>query len=116
MDIWDILLPFGTFSVHLVHFSVFGILYQEKSGNPGVKTNFAAVSVGEECDTIKEGWFAARQMNTVDNNKRLSELFPLVRVSAGVARFFLLQHTKTGKNIPNGHKMYRTDTKYTKWC
>jgi hypothetical protein len=26
--------PFGLFCVHLVHFSVFGIMYQEKSGNP----------------------------------------------------------------------------------
>jgi hypothetical protein len=36
MAIWDILLPFGTFCVHLEHFSGFGILYQEKSGNPGI--------------------------------------------------------------------------------
>jgi hypothetical protein len=36
MAIWDILLPFGTFCVHLVHFSGFGILYQEKSGDPGI--------------------------------------------------------------------------------
>jgi hypothetical protein len=35
MDIWDILLPFVTFNVHLVHFSGFGIMYQEKSGKPG---------------------------------------------------------------------------------
>jgi hypothetical protein len=34
MDIWDILLPFGTFCVHLVHFYGFGIMYQGKSGNP----------------------------------------------------------------------------------
>jgi hypothetical protein len=30
-DIWDIL---GPFCVHLVHFSSFGVLRQEKSGNP----------------------------------------------------------------------------------
>jgi hypothetical protein len=35
MDIWDILLPFGTFCDHLVHFSGFGTRHQEKSGNPG---------------------------------------------------------------------------------
>jgi hypothetical protein len=41
MIIWYILCPFGTFCVHLVHFvSIwyiffgFGIMYQEKSGNP----------------------------------------------------------------------------------
>jgi hypothetical protein len=35
--IWDVLCPFGTFYAHLVHFSGFGILCQEKSGNPGAK-------------------------------------------------------------------------------
>jgi hypothetical protein len=30
--IWDILWPFGTSCVHVVHF--FGIMYQEKSGSP----------------------------------------------------------------------------------
>jgi hypothetical protein len=30
----DILLSFGTFCVHLEHFSGLGIMYQEKSGNP----------------------------------------------------------------------------------
>jgi hypothetical protein len=31
---WNILLRFGTFCNHLVHFSGFGIMYQDKSGNP----------------------------------------------------------------------------------
>jgi hypothetical protein len=38
MAIWNILRTlgiFGTFCIHLVHFSGFGIMYQEKSGNPG---------------------------------------------------------------------------------
>jgi hypothetical protein len=35
MDIWHILWTFGIFSGPLVFFSSFGILYQEKSGNPG---------------------------------------------------------------------------------
>jgi hypothetical protein len=34
-DIWDILLTFGTLCVHFIHFSGFGMLYQDKSGNPG---------------------------------------------------------------------------------
>jgi hypothetical protein len=34
MDFWDILWPFSTFCVYLVIFSGFGIMYQEKSGNP----------------------------------------------------------------------------------
>jgi hypothetical protein len=32
IDIWDIL---SLFCVHLVHFFSFGIMHQEKSGNPG---------------------------------------------------------------------------------
>jgi hypothetical protein len=43
MTIWSVLLPKVTFYVHLVHFVViwyifprFGLLYREKSGNPGV--------------------------------------------------------------------------------
>jgi hypothetical protein len=34
MSIWNILRTFGTFFVHLVYFSSFGIVYQEISGNP----------------------------------------------------------------------------------
>jgi hypothetical protein len=36
-------------------------------------------------------------------------------VSSRVARFFLVQHTKTGKNVPNYHKIYQMSIKYTKW-
>jgi hypothetical protein len=39
-DIWDVSYPFGTFCVHLVHFSGFGIMYQEKSGNPVWEQSF----------------------------------------------------------------------------
>jgi hypothetical protein len=31
------------------------------------------------------------------------------------ARFFLVQHTEVGKNIPNKHKIYQKATKYTKY-
>jgi hypothetical protein len=31
---------------------------------------------------------------------------------ARVARFFLVQHSKTGKNIPNDHKMYQIVIRY----
>jgi hypothetical protein len=36
-------------------------------------------------------------------------------IPSRVARFFLAQHTKTGKNIPNDYKIYQVATKYTKW-
>jgi hypothetical protein len=54
MVIWDILLPFGTFCVHLVHFSGFGIMYREKSGNParaGNRTSSDVIS-GTECELV----------------------------------------------------------------
>jgi hypothetical protein len=40
MTIWYILRPFDIFGFygHLVGFSRFGMLYQEKSGNPGLQT------------------------------------------------------------------------------
>jgi hypothetical protein len=38
MVIWSILRPFGVFYGYLVYiFSTFGILYQENSGNPGLR-------------------------------------------------------------------------------
>jgi hypothetical protein len=37
--IWHILWPFGIFYPVLVHFTRFGMLYQEKSGNPALKQN-----------------------------------------------------------------------------
>jgi hypothetical protein len=33
--IWYILWPLGIYNGYLVYFSLFGILYQEKSRNPG---------------------------------------------------------------------------------
>jgi hypothetical protein len=36
MTIRDILWPFGTLCVHLVHFSGFGVMDQNKSGNPAL--------------------------------------------------------------------------------
>jgi hypothetical protein len=32
-----------------------------------------------------------------------------------VARFVLVQDTKTGENMPNDHKIYHMATKYTTW-
>jgi hypothetical protein len=39
MAIWYILWPFGIFYGYLVYFSRFGMLYQEKSGNPGTEAS-----------------------------------------------------------------------------
>jgi hypothetical protein len=42
MVIWYILRPFGTFHGHLVYFSCFGMLHQEKSGNPASRIALSA--------------------------------------------------------------------------
>jgi hypothetical protein len=58
MAIWNNLWSFGifyrvdsTFSVYLVHFSGFGIMYQEKSGNPVLHLN----SCQEVCYNVAAG-------------------------------------------------------------
>jgi hypothetical protein len=54
MNIWDILQPFGTFCVNLVHFSGFGIMHQEKSGNPvgdvATRKEMPVVSINKAVD------------------------------------------------------------------
>jgi hypothetical protein len=51
MDTWSILRSFDVFYGHLVYFSRFGILYQEKSGNPGLPlallANFIPATLSE---------------------------------------------------------------------
>jgi hypothetical protein len=47
MTIWNILWPFSTFCIRLVHFSGFGIVYREKSGNPGWQTSRKYPQVGQ---------------------------------------------------------------------
>jgi hypothetical protein len=37
VNCWYIFWQFGIFCVYFVHFSVFGMFYQEKSGNPGCR-------------------------------------------------------------------------------
>jgi hypothetical protein len=56
MAIWDILLPFGTICVHLVHFFCFGIMQRKKSGNP-------------ECDGEKENKGGDRKIAGKKQNK-----------------------------------------------
>jgi hypothetical protein len=47
MAILNILCPFGTFCIHLVHFfSGLGNIYQEKSGNPGCRHSKLALILG----------------------------------------------------------------------
>jgi hypothetical protein len=43
--IWSILWPFGIFHGYLVHFARFGMMYQEKSGNPVLKDSAAGQSI-----------------------------------------------------------------------
>jgi hypothetical protein len=38
-----------------------------------------------------------------------------IRIEGRVARFFLVQHTKTRKNIPKDHKVFQLAIKFTNW-
>jgi hypothetical protein len=44
---------------------------------------------------------------------KASRTIPLIQL--GVARFFLVQDTKMGKNIPNHQKVFQMTLKYTQW-
>jgi hypothetical protein len=85
-----ILWPFCNVAVIWYIFPRFGILCQEKSGNP--------VGIG------------TRKSSLLSADGILS--FPESRM---VARFFLEYDTKTGKNVPNEYKMYRTVIKYPRY-
>jgi hypothetical protein len=68
-------------------------------------------------------WLIIYEAVTVDDfpvDPLLCPNFPAKKVPTDsrlirVARFFLIKHTKTGKNIPNGHKIYPRAIKYAKW-
>jgi hypothetical protein len=66
-------------------FPPFGILYKDKSGNPVSQQNRRFIESGR---------------STYERSR--------------VARFFLVRDTKTGKNVPNEHKLYRMVIKYPK--
>jgi hypothetical protein len=38
-----------------------------------------------------------------------------IPMTSRVARFFLVQQTKKGENVPNDHKIYQTAIYHTKW-
>jgi hypothetical protein len=48
-------------------------------------------------------------------NSSLENFIGTIAGECRVARFFLEHDTKTGKNVPNEHKMYRMVIKYPKY-
>jgi hypothetical protein len=50
-------------------------------------------------------------LTKIENDEKFE--FPATKcLTAGVARFSTVQHTKTGKNIPNDHKMQQMALQY----
>jgi hypothetical protein len=97
-----ILWPFGTYiCVNLVHFISFGIMHKEKSGNPAARSSAKKRNI-------------SRPEIFLENRKRCCCCCPLIErslqvVAVGrVARFLLVQNTKTGK-------IYQITIKYTEW-
>jgi hypothetical protein len=62
--------------------------------------------------------FRKKEIDTVENSQSrnwwLAFTARQVRVIAGVARFYLAQHTKTGRISQNDHKIYQVAIEYTK--
>jgi hypothetical protein len=64
----------------------------------------------------------SRNQNRTSSVKKVAQILmqfseQLIKVNASpsrVAKFILVQHTKTRKNIPNDHKIHQMITKYTK--
>jgi hypothetical protein len=100
-----ILRSFGIF------FHRFGTFHKEKSGNPDRPFHFCG-------NTGKLLWVpGSAVINWFHSLSRQDAAFNefSVRLHGGVARFLLVQHTKTGENVPNGHEIYQIAPKYTKW-
>jgi hypothetical protein len=83
MVIWSILRPFGIFCGHLVYFIViwyifprFGMLYQEKSGNPAFKVAQRPLSLCLGCPRICKDlpFFGARISQKLSRDYSCQEL------------------------------------------
>jgi hypothetical protein len=116
----------GTLYGHLVHFTsiryiwwsfgiffpLFGMLYQEKSGNPGrdlaseIKFCVCNVRMPKVATTRFCLFFALQNCDPEILINRDRDLRPSLVAKLGrnrVARLFLTQFTKTGENVPNCH-------------
>jgi hypothetical protein len=104
--IWYVLLPFGTYLKSLgifcgrsVYFTDFGMLTQDKSGNPGDKRQKivpAFLPTNNNCQQMFFFFFFLPSP--------AMELKKWREKNYRVARFFLVQYTKAGENIPNDKK------------
>jgi hypothetical protein len=83
---------------NLAYFSLFGTF---------IKTNLAKPATHFKIEVNDNAAPRKRQLRS--HNKRTSHH------AAKVARFFLVRDTKTGKNVPNEHKMYQIFIKYPKY-
>jgi hypothetical protein len=140
--IWYYLWPLGTFYAHLVYFSCFGILYQEKSGNSGaMEDSFQLPSESfnllktsrKKIYSFESNAFQACQTNGRHQKRIFSHTFLFCTSQYGIAllsiapnRFdnhFIGQKVRLGPelpdfswcNIPKRGKIYQMTTKYTKW-
>jgi hypothetical protein len=103
-------------------FSWFGVLRQEKSGNPGLQRSLVVVQRADQPATSGSTVFPTIMIERRGRLGSETQLVPSPQLSSTfyphttrVARFLWVQHTKTVKNIPNVHKVYQMSLKYTKW-
>jgi hypothetical protein len=69
-----------------------------------------------EWESLQNPEFFSGETNNNENSSSSSFFLSCLEFETRVARFIMLQHTKTGKiyeNIPNGRNIDQMDTKYT---
>jgi hypothetical protein len=114
LDVSDILWSFirHTFCVHLVHFSGFGIMYKEKSSNPE-QALYIPIFWRDSNSRHKRQISPAvtKPLGHGARNNFIAILLLYICIPSKVARFFLVQHTKTVKNLPNDNNIYLISTK-----
>jgi hypothetical protein len=100
MAIWSILWPFGIFLPVLVFLK-----------RKNLATLVAIIVRAFEMQRQRSGFTLLRETMRNGNPIRRLDTNAITRV----ARFLLVQHTKTVENIPNAYIIYQMSTKYTKW-
>jgi hypothetical protein len=99
------------FCSNVVYFSRFGMLRQEKSGNPELNHRMHL------SPSPKRKWFIA----IICHSQAISLSTMLCAAHIGryntirVARFFFVRTYQNRKNMPNDQKLYQTAINYNKW-
>jgi hypothetical protein len=59
------------------------------------------------CERCQSSSFLMAFLNNWQQNSGTAKFFEQILIRSRVARFFSVQDTKTGNNVPNEHKVYQ---------